>query len=196
MFTQQSPPLLPFETTSSLPRYLETDITNDSNNFGIYNRSIGQSGNISYKGDHQILTSTAHLVRLLKFSRHWEEYLNRNLSSERRNNLISSKPNLNSLCSQLVWIVISIIALHSQLGCDIEAISKQLEEIDNIIQVEENSLTSHWITSNDWNLTREWVSRMIGRILGPHRSQNTWSYDYSDIEESFETIYLPSKQKR
>lgn len=88
-----------------------------------------------------------------------------------------------------------MIALHSQLGNDIEAIGKQLEEIDSIIQEEDNTL-SHWISSNDWSLTRDWVSRMIGRILGPHRSQTTWSYDSPDIEESFETRYSPSKQKR
>lgn len=87
------------------------------------------------------------------------------------------------------------IADFSWMGNDFEALLKQLEEIDGLIQLG-NSCTSHWISSENWNQIRDWVSRMIGRIVGPHRSQSTWSYDYTDIEESFETIYLPTNQKR
>jgi hypothetical protein len=198
VFVQTSTPFLSFEPTSSLPRYVETDpamatsspatsaFASTNLNFG--NKNLFHGGYVSYKSDAKVSTSTAHLVRLLKFARFWEE------CPERRS-LVTSHPNLDSLCGQLVWVLVMTIADHSWLGNDFDALMRQLEEIDHLAQVG-NSSSSHWISSESWNLIREWLSRMIGRILGPHRSHATWSYDYTDMEESFETIYLPPKQKR
>jgi hypothetical protein len=170
---------------------VETDATSDStSNPYSGNRNLLQGGYISYKGDSTISTSTAHLVRLLKFARNWEG----NNSREQRS-LVTRKPDADHLCGQLVWILVMTIADYSWMGSDFEALMKQLEEIDGLIQLG-NSSSSHWISSEHWNQIRDWVSRMIGRIVGPHRSQSTWSYDYTDMEESFETIYLPTKQKR
>jgi hypothetical protein len=194
VFLQTSTPFLSFEPTSSLPRYVETDpaLPDSSSsghpNFG--NKNLLHGGYISYKGEGKVSTSTAHLVRLLKYARFWEE----NMTPERRS-LVSLLPNMDILCGQLVWVLVMTIADHSWMGSDFDAITKQLEEIDHLAQVG-NSSSSHWISSDSWNLIREWLSRMIGRILGPHRPHATWSYDYTDMEESFETIYLPPKQKR
>jgi hypothetical protein len=191
VFAHTSTPFLNLEPSSCLPRYVETDSSTAEVTSHLGSRNLLQGGYISYKGDSTISTSTAHLVRLLKFARHWEG----SSSREQRSLLGKQGPDVDHLCGELVWVLVMTIADHSWIGNDSEALIKQLEEIDGLIQLG-TSANSHWIASENWNHIRDWLSRMIGRIVGPLRSQSTWSYDYTDMEESFETIYLPTKQKR
>jgi hypothetical protein len=192
---QNAPPILLFEPTLSLPRYLETDLSSSSNDVGGPNRGFLHGGYVSYKGDGDLPTTTAHFVRLLKFARNWEETLSRSLSSERRCLLTTFRPNLDHLCSQVVWILIMTIVVYSWMGVNIESLGKQLDEIENLLQIQDTQ-TTHWISSEEWNQTREWVSKMINRIMGPHRSNLSWSYDKIEIEEPFDNMSNPTKQRR
>lgn len=153
-----------------------------------HTNGIQKGGYISYRGDTIISTTTAHLVRLLKFSRGWDE----NLSDQRT--LVRTKPNVDYLCSQLVWVLVVSIADYCRMGNELDAVIRQLEEIESIIQVG-SSPQSHWLSSTEWDQIRDWFSRMVGRILGPFRSNSLWSYDYGDMEDSFDTVYVPSTKR-
>jgi hypothetical protein len=191
-----SDPIIPFQSYAALPRYFDNDFGGE---WGVKNKSNGHGaykvGSMLTQSKEAVMhTTTAHLLRMLRFAQSWDDACGE--SADRQVSLISSHPDVDMLCGQMVWIGVTCIAMHSSTGVDIQAIEDQLLDIQDIIKRDPPRGDGlHWINSDTWESIREWVDVMTSRILSPYRDHGEWSYEVPDAETSFNMATASSRPK-
>ena len=138
-------------------------------------------------------TTTAHLFRLLCFARLWDPTCSE--SSDHKVSLVTTHPDVDMLCGQLVWLIVTCIAMHSTTCVDIDAIEKQLLDIQKKVSRDPSKDERHWINSEVWEDIREWLDVMTSRILSPFRDHGEWKYDAADAEEEFDKSMAPTRPR-
>lgn len=197
-----SDPLIPFQSYAALPRYFENDfggmwgnnVKNHGHGHGHVHGASKVGSMLAQTTEAVLQTTTSHLLRLLRFAQSWDDACGE--SVDQHLVLVSSHPDVNMLCGQLVWVCVTCIAMHSSTGVDIHAIEEQLLDIQDTIKRDlPRGDGRHWINSDTWESIREWVDVMTSRILSPYRDHGEWSFEVSNAEESFDMATASTRPK-
>ena len=177
-----APPVIPFQSSAALPKYFENDFSGEPKR-GLHATKAGSM--LVQSKDAVLQTTTSHLLRMLHFAQSWD--IACSASDDQSVSLVTSPPDVDMLCGQIVWLIVSGIAQHSTTNVDINAIEEQLLDVqDTIDRDPSREEDRHWINSAAWDKIRQWVDVMTSRILSPHKDNGQWKFDEPDMEECFE----------